>query len=114
MGRFLLTQMAAVAEVARGRRQVGNNEALAVIKAHAQERAQTCELSSPTCVTRGLRASARLLMNLNRRAILTPRRGRWHPTSVLRLLKRLAWPAAVNGRPFTALAPDRFVKFWKD
>jgi DNA invertase Pin-like site-specific DNA recombinase len=105
MGRFLLTQMAAVAEleaglisertkaalkVARGRRQVGNKEALAVIKAHAQERAQTCELSSPTCVTRGLRASARLLMNLNRRAILTPRRGRWHPTSVLRLLKRLA------------------------
>ena len=27
---------------------------------------------------------------------------------------RSTWRHASNGRPFTALAPDRFAKFWKD
>jgi DNA invertase Pin-like site-specific DNA recombinase len=130
MGRFLLTQMAAVAELEAGLigertkaalkfarerivttgqrnhpdvkrlgnpkgvralkgRQVGNKKALAVIKAHAQERAQNLRAivadlrSAQTTSIRGIADE------LNRRAILTPPGGHWHPTSIMRLLKRL-------------------------
>jgi DNA invertase Pin-like site-specific DNA recombinase len=131
MGRFLLTQMASVAEleaglisertkaalkVARGRvattgqrnhpnvkrlgnpngaralkgKQVGNRQALAAIKTRAQEHALTLRAIVADVKAAGITSVRAIADELNRRAILTPRGGRWHPTSVVRLLKRLA------------------------
>jgi DNA invertase Pin-like site-specific DNA recombinase len=115
MGRFLLTQMAAVAEleaglisertkaalrVARERiattgqrnhpdvrrlgnpngaralrgKQVGNKEAVAVADVRSS----------------GITSVRAIADELNRRAILTARGGRWHATSIVRLLERIA------------------------
>jgi len=131
MGRFLLTQMASVAEleaglisertkaalkVARERiattgqrshpavkrlgnpngaralrgKQVGNKEAVAVIKAHAQERAQNLRAIIADVKAAGITSVRAIADELNRRAILTPRGGQWHATSVVPLLERLA------------------------
>jgi DNA invertase Pin-like site-specific DNA recombinase len=132
MGRFLLTQMAAVAEleaglisertkaaltVARERiattgqrghpdvkrlgnpngaralrnKQVGNHEAVAVIKARAQQRAQNLRGIVADMKGVGITSIRAIAEELNRRTILTPRGGRqWHPTAVVRLLNRLA------------------------
>jgi DNA invertase Pin-like site-specific DNA recombinase len=131
MGRFLLTQMAAVAEleaglisertkaalrVARERiattgqrshpdvkrlgnpngaralkgKQVGNKEALAMIKARAQERAQNLRAIVADVRSSGITSVRAIADELNRSAILTPRGGQWHATSVVRLLERLA------------------------
>jgi DNA invertase Pin-like site-specific DNA recombinase len=119
MGRFLLTQMAAVAELEAGLigertkaalaaakargvklgnpngaralrgKQVGNREAVASIKARGQERAENLRaIIADVCAagTKSVRGIAEEL----RRAILTPRASAWHPTSVVRLLERLA------------------------
>jgi DNA invertase Pin-like site-specific DNA recombinase len=131
MGRFLLTQMASVAEleaglisertkaalrVAKARiattgqrihpdvkrlgnpngaralkgKQVGNKEAVAVIKALAQERAQNLRAIIADVRSSGITSVRAIADELNRRAILTPRGGQWHATSVVRLLGRLA------------------------
>jgi DNA invertase Pin-like site-specific DNA recombinase len=131
MGRFLLTQMASVAEleagligertkaalkVARERiaitgqrnhpqvkrlgnpngaqalrgKQVGNKQAVATIKAHAQERAQNLRAIIADVRSSGISSVRAIADELNRRAILTPRGGQWHATSVVRLLERLA------------------------
>jgi DNA invertase Pin-like site-specific DNA recombinase len=131
MGRFLLTQMASVAEleaglisertkaalrVARERiattgqrnhpdvkrlgnpngaralkgKQVGNKEAVAAIKAHAQERAQNLRAIIVDVKAAGITSVRAIADELNRRAILTARGGRWHATSVVRLLERIA------------------------
>jgi DNA invertase Pin-like site-specific DNA recombinase len=131
MGRFLLTQMASVAEleaglisertkaalkVARERiattgqrghpnvkrlgnphgaralkgKQVGNTQALAVIKAHAQGRAQNLHAIVADVKAAGITSVRGIADELNRRAILTPRCRTWHATSVVRLLARLA------------------------
>jgi DNA invertase Pin-like site-specific DNA recombinase len=131
MGRFLLTQMAAVAELEAGLisertkaalkvaseriaitgqrnhpgvkrlgnpngaralkgKQVGNKEAVAMIKAHAHERAQNLRAIVADVRSSGATSVRAIADEFNYRAILTPRGGQWHPTSVLRLLKRLA------------------------
>ena len=63
---------------------------MAAIKAKAQERA--CNLRG---IVKDVRESGHtsvrdIAAELNRRAILTPRGGAWHATSVVRLLERLA------------------------
>jgi DNA invertase Pin-like site-specific DNA recombinase len=120
MGRFLLTQMAAVAELEAGLigertkaalaaakargvklgnpngaralrgKQVGNREAVASIKARAQERAENLRAIIADVCAAGTKSVRGIAEELNRRAILTPRGGAWHPTSVVRLLERLA------------------------
>ena len=131
MGRFLLTQMASVAELEAGLisertkaalkvakeriastgqrnrpdvkrlgnpngaralkgKQVGNKQALAVIKAHAQDRAQNLRAIVADVGGSGITSVRAIADELNRRAILTARGGRWHATSVVRLLERLA------------------------
>ena len=126
MGRFLLTQMASVAELEAGLisertkaalkvakeriastsqrshphekrlgnpngaralmgKQVGNKQA-----AHAQDRAQNLRAIVADVRSSGITSVRAIADELNRRAILTPRGGQWHATSVVRLLERLA------------------------
>jgi len=119
MGRFLLTQMASVAELeaglisertkvalaaakARGVRlgnpngacalkgkQVGNREAVAKVRANAQERATNLKAMLDDIQAQGIRSLRAITEELNRRGVLTPRGATWHPTSVARLLVRL-------------------------
>ncbi len=119
MGRFLLTQMASVAELeaglisertkvalaaakARGVRlgnpngaralkgkQVGNREAVAKVRANAQERATNLKVMLDDIQAQGISSLRAITEELNRRGVLTPRGAIWHPTSVARLLVRL-------------------------
>jgi DNA invertase Pin-like site-specific DNA recombinase len=119
MGRFLLTQMASVAELeaglisertkvalaaakARGVRlgnpngaralrgkQVGNREAVAKVRANAQERASNLEAMLADIRAQGITSVRSIADELNRRGVLTPRGADWHPTSVARLMVRL-------------------------
>jgi hypothetical protein len=63
---------------------------LAAIKTRAQEHAPTLRAIVAGVQAAGITSVRAIADELNRRAILTPRGGRWHPTSVVRLLKRLA------------------------
>jgi hypothetical protein len=71
-------------------KQVGNKEAVAAIKAHAQERAQNLRAIIVDVKAAGITSVRAIADELNRRAILTARGGRWHATSVVRLLERIA------------------------
>jgi DNA invertase Pin-like site-specific DNA recombinase len=120
MGRFLLTQMASVAELeaglisertkaalaaakARGVRlgnpngaralcgkQTGNRAAIKVIKERAVERAENLRGVLDEIRAQGITSLAAITAALNERGILTARGGRWHPTSTARLITRLA------------------------
>jgi DNA invertase Pin-like site-specific DNA recombinase len=119
MGRFLLTQMASVAELeaglisertkaalaaakARGVRlgnpngaralrgkQVGNKHAVAAVKANADRRAATLQDIVDDLRKQGVTSVRAVAEELNAKGILTPRGGSWHPTSVARLFSRL-------------------------
>jgi DNA invertase Pin-like site-specific DNA recombinase len=120
MGRFLLTQMASVAELEAGLisertkaalaaakargvklgnpngaralrgKQVGNKEAVAVVKQKAQEHASNLRTIVEDIRAQGITSIRKIAEELNRRAILTPRGGEWQPTTVVRLLARLS------------------------
>jgi len=124
MGRFLLTQMASVAELeaglisertkaalaaakARGVRlgnpngaralrgkQVGNAAAVQAIQSAAGERAKDMRAVIDDIRAQGFVTIRDTTTALNDRGILTPRGGRWHPTSVARLLARISSPIA--------------------
>src|SRR5262249_8507886 len=113
MGRFLLTQMASVAELeagligertkaalaaakARGVKlgnpngaralkgnQVGNKQAVAAVKAATEHRATNLKGIVDDLRSQGIKS-------VNPRGILTPRGCTWHPTSVARVLARLS------------------------
>src|SRR5882672_1681828 len=119
MGRFLLTQMASVAELEAGLisertkaalaaakargvklgnpngaralrgRQTGNAEAMVAIKAKAQGRAENLRAIIADVTAQGVTGVRAIAAELNARGILTPRGGSWHATSVVRLLARL-------------------------
>jgi DNA invertase Pin-like site-specific DNA recombinase len=119
MGRFLLTQMASVAELEAGLisertkaalaaakargvklgnpngaralkgKQVGNKEAVAAVKAYAEHRAANLKGIVDDLRSQGIKSIRIIAAELNARDILTPRGGAWHPTSVARLLARL-------------------------
>jgi DNA invertase Pin-like site-specific DNA recombinase len=119
MGRFLLTQMASVAELEAGLvsertkaalaaakargvklgnpngaralkgKQTGNREAIAAIKAKVRNRANDLRAIIDDLRGQGISSVRAMAEELNRRTVLTPRGGRWHPTSVARLLGRL-------------------------
>jgi DNA invertase Pin-like site-specific DNA recombinase len=119
MGRFLLTQMASVAELEAGLisertkaalaaakargvklgnpngaralkgKQIGNKQAVAAVKANAARRAVELQTIVADLRSHGFTSVRALAAELNEREILTPRGGRWHPTSTARLLSRL-------------------------
>jgi DNA invertase Pin-like site-specific DNA recombinase len=119
MGRFLLTQMASVAELEAGLisertkaalaaakargvklgnpngaralrgRQVGNKQAVAAVKANAEDRAENLRSIVEEMRAEGVTTVRAIAAELNARGILTPRGGEWHPTSAARLLARL-------------------------
>lgn len=119
MGKFLLTQMAAVAELeagligertkkalaaakARGAKlgnpngaralrgkQTGNAEAVARIKQKAQQRATDLNGIIDDFRRSGISTVRAITDELNRQGINAPRGGQWHPTAVQRMLKRL-------------------------
>jgi DNA invertase Pin-like site-specific DNA recombinase len=120
MGRFLLTQMASVAELEAGLisertkaaltaakargvklgnpngaralrgKQVGNKQAVAALKANAEHRAANLRTIVDDMRSKDIVSVRAFADELNARGILTPRGGAWHPTSAARLLSRLA------------------------
>ena len=120
MGRFLLTQMASVAELEAGLisertkvalaaakargvklgnpngaralrgKQVGNAEAVEAIKRKADEHAINLRSIVEDIRDQGIISVRKMAEELNRRGILTPRGGEWQPTTVVRLLARLS------------------------
>lgn len=119
MGRFLLTQMASVAELEAGLisertraalaaakargvklgnpngaralrgKQVGNAQAVAAVKANAERRATNLRAIVDDLRSQGTTSLRAIAAELNERGVLTPRGGAWHPTSAARLLSRL-------------------------
>jgi len=119
MGRFLLTQMASVAELEAGLisertkaalaaakargvklgnpngaralrgKQIGNKQAVAAVKANAEHRAANLRAIVDDLRSQGFTSVRTIAAQLNERGILTPRGGAWHPTSAARLLFRL-------------------------
>ena len=119
MGRFLLTQMASVAELEAGLisertkaalaaakargvklgnpngaralrgKQTGNSEAVAAIKLKAQEHATNLHSILDDVRAQGTTSVRKIAEELNSRGILAPRGGEWQPTTVVRLLARL-------------------------
>jgi DNA invertase Pin-like site-specific DNA recombinase len=119
MGRFLLTQMAAVAELEAGLigertknalaaakargvklgnpngaralrgKQTGNAEAVAKIKEKAAQRAMDLQGIISGIKRIGITSVRAIAEELNRQGIHSPRGGSWHPTAVARLLNRI-------------------------
>lgn len=119
VGKFLLTQMAAVAELevgliadrtkkalaaakARGvklgnpngalalrGKQTGNAEAVACIKQKATRRALDLNGIIANFRQSGVTSVRAIAAELNQQGIAAPRGGLWHPTAVVRLLERL-------------------------
>ena len=119
MGKFLLTQMASVAELEAGLigertknalaaakrrgvrlgnpngaralrgKQTGNAEAVAKIKANAVQRAQGLNWIVEDITRSGVTTVRGIAEELNRRGVHAPRGDVWHPTAVSRLLSRL-------------------------
>ena len=118
MGKFLLTQMAAVAELEAGLigertknalaaakargvklgnpngaralkgKQTGNAEAVAKIKEKAAQRAMDLQGIVEGIKRSGITSVRSIAEELNRQGIHSPRGGAWHPTAVARLLNR--------------------------
>jgi hypothetical protein len=120
MGRFLLTQMASVAELEAGLisertkaalaaakargvklgnpngaralrgKQTGNSEAVAAIKLKAQAHAENLRAILADIRGQGITSIRKTAEELNRRSILAPRGGEWQATTVVRLMARIA------------------------
>jgi DNA invertase Pin-like site-specific DNA recombinase len=119
-GRFLLTQMASVAELERGLisertkaalaaakargvklgnpngaralfgKQVGNREAVAAVQDNARRRAEDLRAIVEDIRAAGAASARQVAAALNERGVLTPRDGKWHASSAARLLTRLS------------------------
>lgn len=70
-------------------RGLGNDAAVATIKANADARAEGLRRTVEGIQAEGVTSVRGIAAELNRRGIVTPRGGRWHPTSVHGLLRRL-------------------------
>lgn len=119
MGRFLLTQMASVAELEAGLisertkaalaaakargvklgnpngaralkgKQAGNKQALIAVRGNADRRAANLRTIVDDLRAEGVSSVRAIANELNAKGILTPRGRSWHPTSAARLLARL-------------------------
>jgi DNA invertase Pin-like site-specific DNA recombinase len=126
MGRFLLTQMAAVAELEAGLigqrtkdalaaakargvklgnpngaralkgKQIGNANAVAKIKANADQRATDLRGIVEDIRRSGVTSVRGIAGELATRGIRAPRGATWHPTAVTRLLNRLEVKASTR------------------
>ena len=63
---------------------------MVAIKKQARERAEDLRAVVDDVKATGVTSTRAISKELNRRGILTPRGASWHPTSVKRLLDRLA------------------------
>ena len=70
-------------------RQYGNTAGVAAVKAKADEHAEALRETVAEIQAAGITTSNGIAGELNRRHIATPRGGKWHPTSVMRLFTRL-------------------------
>ena len=70
-------------------RKYGNAAGVEAIKAKADHRAEDLRPVLVELRKAGVTSNKGLARELNRRGILTPREGQWHPTSVSRLLARI-------------------------
>ena len=68
---------------------LGNAAAVAVVKENTVKRTEDLRPVVDDIQAAGTRSVRGLAHELNRRGILTPRGGQWHPTSAARLLARL-------------------------
>jgi DNA invertase Pin-like site-specific DNA recombinase len=117
--RFLLTQMASVAELEAGLisertkvalaaakargvklgnpngaralrgKQVGNKQAVAAVKATAEHHAANLRAIVDDLRSQGFASVRAIAAQLTERGVLTARGGTWHPTSAARLMSRL-------------------------
>jgi hypothetical protein len=76
------------ARALRGK-QVGNQQALAAVKASAAHRAANLKAIMDDLRSQGITSVRAIAAQLNERGILTARDRSWHPTSAARLLSRL-------------------------
>jgi hypothetical protein len=76
------------ARALRGK-QVGNKQAVAAVKANAEQRAADLRAIVDDLQSQGFTSVRAIAAQLNERGILTPRGGAWHPTSTARLPSRL-------------------------
>lgn len=76
------------ARALRGK-QVGNKQAVAVVKANAAQRAADLRAIVADISAQGITSVRAVASALNARGVLTPRGAVWHPTSAARLLARL-------------------------
>jgi Recombinase len=81
------------ARALRGK-QTGNSEAVAAIRLKAQKHAENLRSILGDIRGDGTTSVRQIAEELNRRGILAPRGGEWHPTAVVRLLDRLQGQAA--------------------
>jgi len=68
--------------------ETGNREAVAAIKAAAQARAADLEAILNECREQGM-GVRKVADAFNERGIVTPRGGKWHPTSIAGLFDRV-------------------------
>lgn len=71
-------------------RRYGNRSAVAAVRQNANERADNLRPIIEELHAAGIVSVKAVADELNRRGIVTPRGGRWHPTSAARLMDRLA------------------------
>src|SRR5262249_53750350 len=68
----------------------GNNKhAVAAVRRDAQNRAESLRSALEELVYGGVRSGRSIAAALNKRGIATARRGKWHASTICRLLKRL-------------------------
>lgn len=71
-------------------RNLGNDAALAAVRRNADARAEGVRRTVEDIRASGTTSVRGIAAELNRRGILTPRGGQWHPTTVHALLRRLS------------------------
>jgi hypothetical protein len=76
-------------------------------KRAAESRARALRPTVRKLKAKGFVSHRALADELNRKGIPTPHRGRWHPTTVVRLLTRLGLVTLGNGRIHNTLAHKR-------
>lgn len=69
-------------------KQVGNKRAVAAVKANADRRASEVRAIVEELRTQGVTTIRSIAEALNEKGVLTARKGKWHATSVARMLER--------------------------
>lgn len=78
-------------------RKYGNEAGVAAIRDKANKDAEALRAILDEIRTMGITSSNGIAEELNRRHIATPRGGRWHPSSVKRLIERVQYQNILHG-----------------